>query len=670
MFHIQTFSFIGTLVISVLVLAFWWWSTRFLSLQTSTNLSRVIRGIRLLALLCLVMLVTNMSMTWQRNLQIQPKVLLYVDASRSMESYQTAVADSVDAILAQFNSKTEIREFSDQVLVSGGMNRFLPDGHFTNLGIPLENAIKESQSSAVQAAILLSDGAHNSGERPSLTDLGERIIPFYTLFIGDSTQYPDVSLEQVQLPRVTYAGDTVLATVTLQASQIQNQTTSTIRASEADELLARKNTQLSPGSYILEEEIELSFPEAGEYQIQISIDSLNNEQDISNNMRTVFIQVRPSQYSVLLLADNPSAETRFLSQAIGSMDRFELQSHFINMQGRVLEQDAYDIIYTIGRPSNALEDYTNLISGVAGSIHQVNTSGQIESQIASSPALWSESPVVLSNRADNVLTDLFDWEATWQELPPVWAIRGYQMHSPLLLLTNTRQPLISIDENSQGKKVFIYGQHLWRWNFAASTAGGVRESIYANILETLFYLILRKSEQDQIHLEISEIDKGQLAAETQVYDLSGRPVTAARVTGTVVDSAGNPYEQILFQRDEYSYFAKTGIADAGKYRLIAEAVTGETVLRDTSDMFTISGRDAESTQSTGQPETLRQIAVLSGGAFIDNIQQLPFDQFNTAEPILQKDMLVWHARKSVWLWVLITVAFIGDWFIRRRYSLL
>jgi hypothetical protein len=490
------------------------------------------------------------------------------------------------------------------------------------------------------------------------------------MFIGDSTQYPDVNLEQVQLPRVTYAGDTVTATVTMRASQIQNQVTSDIRVNAANQLFARKTTQLNPGNYILEEEIELSFQEAGGYQIQFSIDSLSNEQNISNNTRTVFIQVRPSHYRVLLLAENPSVETRFLTQAIGSMERFELRSHFINMQGTAVGQDDYDIIYTIGRPSNAAEGYTDLTSGTAGAIHQINTTGQIENQNTNGPALWNESPVVLGTAADNPLTDLFDWETSWQDLPPVWAVQGYQVYSPLLLSTTGREPVISVDENLQGKNVYIYGQHLWRWNFAASADMGAAESVYTEFLETLFYLILRKSEQEQIHLEITEIDNGQLAAETQVYDLSGQPVTAARVTGTLLDSLGNPYEQMLFQRDEYSYFTNTAIADAGEYRLIAEAVTGETVLRDTSEAFAISGRDAESPESTGQPGTLRQIADLSGGAFIENTRQLPYDRFNAVEPVLQENVLVWHARKSGWLWGLLTITFIGDWFIRRRYSLL
>lgn len=670
MFHIQTFSSIGTLIISVLVLAFWWWSTRFMALQTSAALSRIIRIIRLVALLCLVLLVANITVTWQQNLKIQPKILVYVDASRSMNSFRTAVTDSVGEIIGQLTGDVVLREFSNQIEPLGGINRFLPDGPFTDLSLPLEDAFLENQSNAVQGAILLSDGAHNSGQRPSLSDVSEPSIPFYPMFIGDSTKYPDMRIEQVQLPRVTYAGDTVIATVTLQTSQISNQTTSSIRVTEGDEVFARKTIQLKPGNYIQEEDVELRFPEAGGYQIQFSADSLSNERDVTNNTRNTYIQVRPSQYSVLLLAENPSIETRFLSQAIGSMDRFALHSHFINMQGSAFDEGDYDIVFTIGRPSNTLGGYSELVSGVSGTIHQVNTLGQIEGQMTNSPVLWNESPVVLSNGDDNALLDIFTWETTWQELPPVWAGRGYQRHSPLLLSANTRQPFISVDENPQGKKVYIYGQHLWRWNFASSPSGNTVESIYADILETLLYFILRESKQDQIQLEISGVDKGQLTAETQVYDLSGRPVTGARVTGTVLDSAGKPYERILFQRDDYSYFATTGISDPGQYRLMAEAINGETVLRDTSDLFTIAGRDAESTMSSGQPETLRNIAEFTGGDVINTIQELPLSRFNAAEPILQNDMRVWHARKSIWLWGLITVALIGDWFIRRRYSIL
>ncbi len=671
MFHIQTFSTAGTIALIIVFLVFWWWSTRYLVEQTTKRLAFFLRGARLFALLGIILLLSNLSVSWQRQVQIEPSVNIYLDASESMSHYESNVSDSLRVLLDSLRVEANIKTFSDEISQIGSPGQYSAGGNFTNINLPVEDAAEFSREFLKQPSFLISDGAHNLGALPT-DDVGNaREIQLFTLFIGDSTTYPDLAIDRVDMPSIVYAGDTIAVRMRYQAENIPGEMQSNLQVNRDNEQIYSQPLQFTEGDYFVEQDIDLVLSEEGMTELSFLADSLESERDLQNNQTSVMVEVRPSRFRVLLLAAKPSMETRFLINAVQDMERFELQDHYA-FSTNLIEQQDYDIIYTIGDPSillNTDQTLDSFLESSQGAIHQVNSIGEIALIESTGSGTWIEEAVELHTSEHNPFSNFFDWNTGWETLPPVWIYTGMPSDRPILMSATSAVPVLSFRQQNVKKSIFIYGQHLWRWNFAAQNpeADG---SVYTRFLEHLFFWVMQSSDRDRLRVEVSTKEDNRITAEAQVYDIAAQPVSSARIRGTIVDSTGNTYREIIFQRETVGYSATTGINKPGKYRLIAEATTGEQSFRDTTGAFEIQTISAESIEQVGDPALLRQLAESTDGIFLSQIRDAPFQDINNMGPEIVQKLSVWRARTSYWLWILISLLLIYDWFIRRRYSLL
>src|SRR5215471_6471436 len=84
-----------------------------------------------------------------------------------------------------------------------GEHETASDGSFTDLGLPLDRALEQSDA---QTVILLTDGRHNRGELPAgrAAKLGERKTPIYAIALGSSQAGPDVAIVGLEAPSAVF----------------------------------------------------------------------------------------------------------------------------------------------------------------------------------------------------------------------------------------------------------------------------------------------------------------------------------------------------------------------------------------------------------------------------------------------------------------------------------
>jgi hypothetical protein len=319
----------------------------------------------------------------ERQQLIQPSMVLYLDNSPSMTSYRDAVLDSADSFLQQTDLPATMVSFSDKTTDLRNLQDYRIGGQYTNLSVIQDDLHQKKREENIVAALVISDGGHNSGVLSATTDLANQ-SPLYTVFIGDSSRYPDVAIHDITMPGIVYAGDTITTTFDLETKNIQQQVDLQLTAEAKEGIIHQEALSLTSGEYLRTESISLSFDKPGNNYIQVTIDSLPEERIVQNNVKTRQVTVRPSRYQVLLIADAPSFESRFLFHTVKDMERFEIQNYFIDIDNNLDLLNQFignaDILYTIGIPVIEMEESSvkNRLQDFSSKVHQVNSRGELE----------------------------------------------------------------------------------------------------------------------------------------------------------------------------------------------------------------------------------------------------------------------------------------------------
>lgn len=681
MVRFSTVSLPAFILLIILAVGFWWWSTRYLRKSVTRPVALIIKFVRALVLLFIVLLLVNFQLTWTSKKTVSPTVKIYLDNSASLNRFRASLTDSARVIstkLKQAGLHYQFRTFSEKIHEVGSANQLENNGTLTDLSAPLEDIQKNRRHQNIQAAVVISDGIHNSGVAPA--DLAETLnTPVYTMFIGDSSITPDLRIDRFDLPGIVYAGDTVSVTIQAGIRRLSNDTTLALSLIQDGKQIVTQEVSLQSGTYQREFSLQFQLDETGEHHITAVIDSLSHERQIGNNYNRRMVNVRPGRYRVLLISDEPSVETRFIVKALNQMDRFKLRSYFASLNNREpLSADSTtpDILFFIGKVPQQLA--TSLSNGNSiPVIYQVSASGE-SAVLSSAVKNWNEEKVSFTSSAENPLQSLLQIPAVWTRLSPVWVAetKSGQMESTgsiLLRGAESGNPVLLIEQSEKLRRVIILARDLWRWDFIPPALRDVTEKgIYDKMLEQLFYWLLQDTNLNRLQVTIQR-QQGEsigLRAEAQVYNNAYQPAHIARVWGEVLDSASMVVYRGMFQSQNNLYHLNLPLQKPGAYRLRTIAYTPNDTLNTVSDPLKIEPTNIEQMNRTGNPQLLQSISQLTGGSLLSSTRDFPVNRFQDRPKAYSRTDHQFILRKSFWIWAIIVIFLTADWWIRRRYGLL
>ncbi len=689
MFRLLTDSAWITLIVLAGGLTFWWWSTYYLRKIAERRIAVVLRTIRMMGLVVLVLLTVNLQALWQTSRSLPPVVAIYVDNSQSMQDDADRVHSVLQSLLDQFDQQNvnyTLYSFDSDVHQVNGISALEFDEQLTNLSLPLFHMREHQRANNIRAAFIVSDGSHNSGVLPgSITPGAAAHIPVYTHFVGDSAVAPDIRLEQMMLPRVAYAGDSIRTQLQFTVERLPRESTLNFRVNSNSYHHAAESLVFSPGSYSREMTEMFVLSDPGDYQIVGRIDTLPGEQHKTNNVSRRQIRVRPSRYQVLLYAETPSYETRFAGQAIRQMERFSLDTFYATLSPQSALDSLFalaDIVYVIGRPAGGSDIITRARdqSDLRGILLQADSRGQIAGPNPSNSNDWMEEGVQIANRTDNPLLSVIRRMSAWEQLPPIWTLPapGLAQQSQRVALRGRASgaPVITFHESTDPKMIRILGQHLWRWDFAKQQMEGrgnsqiFPEHPYRATLAQLLYWILQTSPSDRLQVWTEVDAQNSLRAEAQVYTTAMQPVEIAKVLGEVVDSTGQIAHRGLFSRDGEMYMYQEKIRVPGEYRLRTRAYTPVDTLEVMSAVFRIPEINLETSGTQGNPEQLQNLSTRYSGESLSDMRDFPMTRVSEAPNIRETRQHALRLRSAHWIWGVLVVMFAVDWWIRRRSGLL
>ncbi len=621
-------------------------------------------------------------------------------------------------VLDRLGRETTLRAFAfdehvrDLPSDAAGRAASVADGSTTRIVRSLGRGLAERpvDYGAARAVLLLSDGidSHNDHPAPIIAAARARRIPIHTVALGGPRLEQDLSLLARPLQNILIAGEPGRIQVQVfQSNAGRRQVTLHID----DGIEPRVETLQFQGEPYLTVDIPVRHDTPGTYPYALRVDPLPREVEVRNNHQTVYLEVSPKRFRVLLVEGEPGWDTKYIAQALRNDPRMEL------LQVSQLSATRRETIATrIDTAEAAFPDtlaalgaYDAIILGrapqrVAGAAWLELLRPFVEAQ--GGGLLWARGPpeaiglpavgelAALSPLLDpgEILTDVrlqptsagrllpaFVWgelgapEAVIQQLPPmqrgivgraragaeIWAAFPNEPTPAPALLT---MPLGS------GRVMLLAGEGLWAWRLLdpqLADFDGVYDHFWTALVRQLVTSGDLQPGQD-LGMQLSEVNvRMGTPIALSVSRRLGAPGGPLTCTIEHPDGRREPLALTEQNRSGTRLEAEITPTSEGPYLAVLEAPGARPPRIERR--FNVFNVDAERLQTSARPEWLRMLARETGGEFLDphHPERLPpiltRHQAAMATPV--EPLLIWD---RVGLMLAIAGLLGLEWILRKR----
>jgi hypothetical protein len=656
----------------------------------------------------------------------QPRLAILWDKSLSM-SLRDGSVDRAQAVKQALQAAApeklgtdalEILPFSGTVLQGFGTmeqaDTVKADGQSTDIARALRVAGELEESRTVQAALLITDGASNTGANPfyEIEGFGR---PVYVIAIGDSAEPRDIGIQSLITNELCYLGTTVPITLNIKAAGYPENTELKLSLMDDGSLVEEQKIRIYPGqqAYTATFSWQPSQRE-GMHRLTARLQGMEGELTQKNNEITEFVRVLKNKRRIALLAGSPNPDISFLRGIIEQMSETELRT-FIQKQGSEYydpapteaELQQCESIILMGFPiSSTPAAIIQMIEKELARgkpllfIAGINTDYQklkpLEkylpfSVISSRPQEFLASadlrPAGLSNPVMKINGTDQDKEI-WNQLPPLFRTETFvKMRPEAEILASLRvnnaplnEPLIA-SVSFQGKKtVAVLGYGLYRWKLLGQAADQVHGKNTPDVLSSFFrqsFQWLAASDQEKL-VRIRSSKRNYANGEkvefiAQVYDAGLSPIDNA-IINVQVNGAAQPRTVVLQPTGNGVYTAQMAGLPEGEYYYTGTAKVQDRIYGQESGRFTIGASALEYQNLRMNATLLRTLAIQSGGkfytpataaAFLEDLRRNP--RFVSASISSRNDLALWNLP---WLLGAALFCFSLEWFLRKRAGMI
>tara|TARA_B100000780_G_scaffold270319_1_gene229951 strand:+ start:3452 stop:5332 length:1881 start_codon:yes stop_codon:yes gene_type:complete len=417
-----------------------------------------------------MLVIINPSITKENFINQKAKLSVLVDNSSSITFFKK---DSlVHAILQNFKTHKKLNKRFDVNYYSFGnlfqqSDSFSFDENQTDISMPLER-ISKIQKNASNAIVLLSDGNQTIGNDYEYTSIKDPVFP---IVIGDTTDYQDVKISQINVNRYSFINNKFPI-----ESILQYEGTQTIRLRYSLEnngkIIFSKLVNFSEknNSHILKTFIKAT--KEGTNFFTSKIEYLDNEKNIVNNSKNFSVEVINKQSEILIISSFYHPDLGALKKAIESDKQRKVTIKIVDNKKIQLNKYQLVVMYQPNNKFNIIIDQLNsnkssfmLITGSKTDWLFLNNKSlginkKNINQLENYTARFHNGFLNFSqkNIGFEIFPPLIDYYGeTTVSIPHQTLlyqnINGFSSQNPLLVTTN----------QSNQKKVFLFGEGLWKW---------------------------------------------------------------------------------------------------------------------------------------------------------------------------------------------------------------
>ncbi len=630
--------------------------------------------IRSLVFFLLMLVIINPSITKENFINQKAKLSVLVDNSSSITFFKK---DSlVHAILQNFKTHKKLNKRFDVNYYSFGnlfqqSDSFSFDENQTDISMPLER-ISKIQKNASNAIVLLSDGNQTIGNDYEYTSIKDPVFP---IVIGDTTDYQDVKISQINVNRYSFINNKFPI-----ESILQYEGTQTIRLRYSLEnngkIIFSKLVNFSEknNSHILKTFIKAT--KEGTNFFTSKIEYLDNEKNIVNNSKNFSVEVINKQSEILIISSFYHPDLGALKKAIESDKQRKVTIKIVDNKKIQLNKYQLVVMYQPNNKFNIIIDQLNsnkssfmLITGSKTDWLFLNNKSlginkKNINQLENYTARFHNGFLNFSqkNIGFEIFPPLIDYYGeTTVSIPHQTLlyqnINGFSSQNPLLVTTN----------QSNQKKVFLFGEGLWKWR-SSSFLKNNSFQYFDEFIGSLVQYGSNKKIRNRLDLDITSFYNANSSIQIGAFyvDENYQFDDRATILFTIKNKNSKKKKTFPFSLSGSSYQLELTSLEAGEYEYTIE-VDGQNISK--KGKFKVNEFLVEEQFTNANSYKLELLAQkTTGKLYFEDKHRLVIDDLVTDN----RFSTIQKSKKTIdklvnWQWIMLLI--IGllslEWFIRK-----
>ena len=557
-------------------------------------------------------------------------------------------------------------------------------GSTTDISAELDDIASRYQGRNLGAVVLATDGIYNRGSNPATT--AERLtFPVYSVALGDTTPQRDAALTGIRHNRIAFTGNTFPVEITIGATRLKSHSAQLTILDSHGKAVGKQPVEYTDDKFSTTLTFDLKAEEPGLQKYTVSLSVVDGERERVNNVLTFYTDVIDGRHKVAIVGNAPHPDLAALKQAVESNPNYEAQvvlaEEVESGKWKADNDISLLILHNLPSTTHTLQTFITQHSSL-NTIYILGTQTDLSRFNALHAGLEIVARVKKSNEVTALFNDrfsLFSFDnadaAPLEELPPLSAPFGEAKMSANLqtLFTarlgniNTQQPLVSAQAQGPQRRVFIWGEGLWRWrlnDFLNNQSHDHFDRLVSQMVS--FAAITDNRERFIVETERHYSDNDEITVNAQLYNESYEPFNTPDATFTLKgDSIKGDYN---FSRQGSGYTLSLGQLPEGLYRYTAKTTyDGTTYTAEGS--FAVEALHLEQANLTADHSLLSTISAITGGEmyYPDQLSTLN-SQLSTLKPVIYSHTRVSELLNLPWVLTLIILLLSAEWILRKYHG--
>ena len=602
------------------------------------------------------------------------KLSVLVDNSSSITFFKK---DSlVHAILQNFKTHKKLNKRFDINYYSFGnlfqqSDSFSFDENQTDISMPLER-ISKIQKNASNAIVLLSDGNQTIGNDYQYTSLKD---PVFSIVIGDTTEYQDVKIAQINVNRYSFINNQFPV-----ESILQYEGTQTIKLRYSLEnngkIIFSKLINFSEknNSHILKTFIKAT--KEGTNFFTSKIEYLENEKNIVNNSKNFSVEVIDKQSEILIISSFYHPDLGALKKAIESDKQRKVTIKIVDNKNIQLNKYQLVILYQPNNKFNIIIDQLNSNK----SSFMLITGSKTDWSFLNNKSLGFNKKNInqlenYSARFYNGFLNFSQKNIGFENFPPMIDYYGETTisipHQTLLYQSingfSSQNPLLATANHNNQKKVFLFGEGIWKWR-SSSFLKNNSFQYFDEFIGNLVQYASNKKIRNRLDLDITSFYNANSSIQIGAFyvDENYQFDDRATILFTIKNKNSKKKQTFPFSLSGSSYQLELTSLEAGEYEYTIE-VDGQNISK--KGTFKVNEFLVEEQFTNANSYKLELLAQKTAGKlyFEDKYRLVIDDLINDT-----RFSTIKKSKKSIdklvnWQWLMLLI--IGllslEWFIRK-----
>ena len=653
------------------------WFLYFYQQKGQRNVDFVLFGLRCISVFLLLLLFINPTIDRKQFIIQKSKLSVLVDNSTSIKFFQKDTL--VQSIIDDFKTHSELNERFDINYYSFGDKFQLNDSlqfneSQTNIADPL-NKVNKVLINDSNAIVLITDGNQTVGNDYEYSSIKNPVFP---LVVGDTTQYEDVKISQLNVNRYSFINNQFPVEIFLQYEGNQSlKLRYTIE--NKGKIIYSKLISFSPQKNSQRIEASIKATQEGSNFYKAKIEYLENEKNKTNNLKNFSVEVIDKQTEVLILSSFYHPDLGALKKSIESDQQRKVSIRTLSKNNIKLNDFQLVILY---QPNNEFKEIINELTTrkanyflISGSKTDWNFVNNQNIGIRKNYLNQDENYTASFNAG---FLNFSQKDIGFDNFPPLvnkYGETSISIPHQTLFFQNingftTQEPLLATSNVNNHKKVFLMGEGLWKWR-STSYLNSNSFQDFDEFIGNLVQFASSKKVRNRIDVNIEPIYNANARIQVGAFyvDENYQFDDRATLLFTTINKETKEKKVIPFSLTNNSYQLELTVLESGDYEYSVD-VEGQNITK--KGVFKINQFEIEQQFTNANKEKLQRLSNKSEGVlYFENQETSLIDQLLTDKRFLSIQKSVNTKEELInlkWLLAIIVFLLSSEWLTRKYFG--